>query len=164
MRVLGIDPGTIATGLGLVTLKDGKEHAEFVGTIYVQRKLPLPERLKEIYHHLTAVIEKQQPTVVAIEASFYHKDVESALRLGQARSLSLLAAAEAGLEIIEYPPARVKQAICGNGRASKEQVQYMVRKLLRLDRDPQVDAADALSVALCHIYCHGKYSAILSRK
>lgn len=164
MRVLGIDPGTIATGLGLVTLKDGKEHAEFVATIFVQRKLPLPERLKEIYHHLKAVIEKQQPTVIAIEAAFYRKDIVSAVRLGQARSLSLLAAAEAGLEIVEYPPARVKQAICGNGRASKGQVQYMVRKILHLDRDPQEDAADALSIALCHIHCHGKYFSILSRK
>ncbi|MBI4431700.1 MAG: crossover junction endodeoxyribonuclease RuvC [Candidatus Omnitrophica bacterium] len=164
MRVLGIDPGTISTGLGLVALENGKERAEFVGTIFVQRKLSLPERLKEIYAHLRKVVEKQNPTVVAIETCFYHKDVHAAVKLGEARALALLIAAEAGVEIVEYPPARVKQAICGNGRASKEQIQYMVRQLLHLDRDPQPDAADALAIALCHAYCAGKHPLLQKHK
>ena len=155
MRVLGVDPGTISTGVGLVTLKDGKECVEFAGTIYVDRSLAMHVRLKEIYHHLKQIVEKQKPTVVAIETCFYHKDVQAAVKLGEARALALLVAAEAELEIREYPPARVKQAICGNGRASKEQMQYMVRQLLRLDNDPKKDTADALAIALCHLYYTG---------
>ncbi len=164
MRVLGIDPGTISTGVGLVTLKDGKEYVEFAGTIYVERSLAMPVRLKEIYHHLKQIVEKYKPTVVAVETCFFHKDVQAAVKLGEARALALLVAAEAELEIVEYPPARIKQAICGNGRASKEQMQYMVRQLLRLNKDPKKDAADALAIALCHLYSAKLRSLISSAR
>lgn len=154
MRVLGVDPGTICTGVGLVMQEGAKQQAGFIGTIRVRRDVSLPERLYEIYRHLKAVVEKTKPDVVAVETAFFHglKDARSAVKIGEARALALVAAAERGLEVVEYPPARIKQAICGNGAARKEQMQYMVSRLLKLDKEPQQDAADALAVALCHLY------------
>lgn len=161
MRVLGVDPGTVRTGLGLVCHENGVDTADFVATIYVRAELSLAERLREIYEHLSRVIQERKPTVLAVETCFFHKDFKAAVKLGEARALALLAAAEAQIEIVEYAPARIKMAICGNGRASKSQMQYMVRRMLKLDKDPQEDAADALSVALCHIQTTGLLSKIV---
>ena len=161
MLVLGIDPGTAITGYGLVKGEDDDLTLVAYGAITTSSDWPLPERLQRIYRELTAVIEDQQPTAVAVEELFFSKNVRTALSVGQARGVALLAAANAGLSIHEYTPLQVKQAITGYGRATKDQVQQMVRMLLGLDSVPQPDdAADAIAVAICHIHS-AKLTAIL---
>ena len=154
MLVLGIDPGTAITGYGLVKKGEGDDLTLVTyGAITTSSDWPLSERLRRIYRELTAVIEDQQPTAVAVEELFFSKNVRTALSVGQARGVVLLAAANAGLPIHEYTPLQVKQAITGYGRASKDQVQQMVKMLLALDSVPQPDdAADAIAVAICHIH------------
>jgi crossover junction endodeoxyribonuclease RuvC len=153
MLVLGIDPGTAITGYGLVMGKGDDLTLVAYGAITTSSDWPLPERLQRIYRELTALIENQQPTAVAVEELFFSKNVRTALSVGQARGVALLAAANAGLPIHEYTPLQVKQAIAGYGRATKDQVQQMVRMLLALDSVPQPDdAADAIAVAICHIH------------
>jgi crossover junction endodeoxyribonuclease RuvC len=161
MLVLGIDPGTAITGYGLVKGEDDDLTLVAYGAITTSSDWPLPERLQRIYRELTAVIEDQQPTAVAVEELFFSKNVRTALSVGQARGVALLAAANAGLPIHEYTPLQVKQAIAGYGRATKDQVQQMVRMLLGLDNVPQPDdAADAIAIAICHIHS-AKLTAML---
>ena len=161
MLVLGIDPGTAITGYGLVKGEDDDLTLLVYGTITTSSDWPQPERLQRIYRELTALIEDRQPTVVAVEELFFSKNVRTALSVGQARGVVLLAAANAGLPIHEYTPLQVKQAIVGYGRATKDQVQQMVKMLLALDSVPQPDdAADAIAVAICHIHS-AKLTAIL---
>jgi crossover junction endodeoxyribonuclease RuvC len=161
MLVLGIDPGTAITGYGLVKGKDDDLTLVAYGAITTSSDWPLPERLQRIYRELTALIEDQQPTTVAVEELFFSKNVRTALSVGQARGVALLAAVNAGLPIHEYTPLQVKQAITGYGRATKDQVQQMVRMLLALDSVPQPDdAADAIAVAICHIHS-AKLTAML---
>jgi len=161
MLVLGIDPGTAITGYGLVEGEGDDLTLVAYGAITTSSDWPLPERLQRIYQELTALIEDQQPTAVAVEELFFSKNVRTALSVGQARGVALLAAANAGLPIHEYTPLEVKQAITGYGRATKDQVQRMVRMLLALDSVPQPDdAADAIAVAICHIHS-AKLTAIL---
>jgi crossover junction endodeoxyribonuclease RuvC len=161
MLVLGIDPGTAITGYGLVKGEDDDLTLVAYGAITTSSDWPLPERLQRIYRELTAVIEDQQPTAVAVEELFFSKNVRTALSVGQARGVALLAAANAGLPIHEYTPLQVKQAIAGYGRATKDQVQQMVRMLLGLDSVPQPDdAADAIAIAICHIHS-AKLTAML---
>ena len=111
---------------------------------------PIPGRLKKIHDQLTGVIEQHRPTDLAVESIFFSKNAQSALKLGHARGVALLAGVNAGLPIHEYSPAVVKQALVGNGRAAKEQVSLMVKTLLGLGEAPQADAGDALAVAMCH--------------
>ena len=161
MLILGIDPGTAITGYGLVKGEGDDLTLVAYGAITTSSDWPLPERLQHIYQELTAVIEDQQPTAVAVEELFFSKNVRTALSVGQARGVTLLAAANAGLPIHEYTPLQVKQAIAGYGRATKDQVQQMVRMLLALDSVPQPDdAADAIAVAICHIHS-AKLTAML---
>ena len=161
MLVLGIDPGTAITGYGLVKGEGDDLTLVAYGAITTSSDWPLPERLQRIYRELTAVIEDQQPTAVAVEELFFSKNVRTALSVGQARGVALLAAANAGLPIHEYTPLQVKQAIAGYGRATKDQVQRMVKMLLALDCVPQPDdAADAIAVAICHIHS-AKLTAML---
>jgi crossover junction endodeoxyribonuclease RuvC len=161
MLVLGIDPGTAITGYGLVQGKDDDLTLVAYGAITTSSDWPLPERLQRIYQELTTLIKDQQPTTVAVEELFFSKNVRTALSVGQARGVALLAAANAGLPIHEYTPLQVKQAIAGYGRATKDQVQQMVRMLLALDSVPQPDdAADAIAVAICHIHS-AKLTAML---
>ena len=161
MLVLGIDPGTAITGYGLVKGEDDELTLVAYGAITTSSDWPLPERLQRIYRELTALIEDRQPTAVAVEELFFSKNVRTALSVGQARGVALLTAANAGLPIHEYTPLQVKQAIAGYGRATKDQVQQMVRMLLALDSVPQPDdAADAIAVAICHIHS-AKLTAIL---
>ena len=161
MLVLGIDPGTAITGYGLVKGEDDELTLVAYGAITTSSDWPLPELLQRIYRELTALIEDRQPTAVAVEELFFSKNVRTALSVGQARGVALLAAANAGLPIHEYTPLQVKQAITGYGRATKDQVQQMVRMLLALDSVPQPDdAADAIAVAICHIHS-AKLTAIL---
>jgi len=151
MRVLGIDPGTVTTGYGLVEERGGTLQAVAFGTIATQIALPFAQRLLRIHRELRTLLTRTRPHCAAVEAVFFAKNVQSALRLGQARGVVLLALAEEGIEIHEYSALEVKQAITSYGRAEKGQVQEMVRLLLHLPAPPSpADAADALAVAICH--------------
>jgi len=151
VTVLGIDPGTAACGFGVVR----REGSRVVALEHGWWSTPAGERpelrLKRIYERLAALAERFEPEVVAFEESYVGVDARTALSVGQARGAALVACANAGLPCVEYPPATVKQAVCGYGRADKAQVQRMVRAILRLDEDPTPHhAADALAVAICH--------------
>jgi crossover junction endodeoxyribonuclease RuvC len=151
--VLGVDPGTAITGYGLVRGEGDELRLVDYGAINTSSDESLPQRLQEIYRQLTALIQERQPAAAAVEKLFFSRNVRTALSVGQARGVALLAMANAELEIHEYTPLEVKQAVVGYGRASKEQVQEMVKVLLGLDSVPQPDdAADAIAVAICHIH------------
>lgn len=149
--ILGVDPGSHVTGYGLIN-SNGEENTLIEsGIIECPDKISLPEKLREIFEGLTQIIKKNHPHHFAIEKAFYSKNAKSALVMGEARGAAILAAAKSNIPIGEYSPKEVKCAIVGTGNASKSQVQYMVKKLLKLEELPQPqDAADALAVALCH--------------
>ena len=151
MKVIGIDPGTAACGYGIVHESDGRLRAIDHGwwrTSAAER----PElRLKTIFDGVAGLIAQHRPDAVALEESFVGVDARTALSVGQARGAVMVAAASAGVECAEYPPARVKQVVCGYGRAEKRQVQKMVKVILALQAEPTPShAADALAVAICH--------------
>ncbi len=150
MITLGIDPGTLFTGFGLVE-KHGKEtRAVDYGVIFTNAKDEMPKRLKQIYDALASKIEQHRPAKVSLETAFFGKNVQSALKLGQVRGVVMILAMNYGLPISEYAPREVKKAITGNGNAAKEQVEFMVKKLLELDdAKARADAFDALAIALC---------------
>jgi len=151
MRVVGIDPGTAATGYGVVEEREGGLHAVRFGAITSPASLPFAQRLLRIYRDLRILLTDLRPDCAAVEAVFFARNVQSALRLGQARGVALLALAEAGIPIHEYSALEIKQAVTSYGQAQKEQVQAMVRLLLHLPEAPHpADAADALAVAICH--------------
>jgi crossover junction endodeoxyribonuclease RuvC len=153
MIILGVDPGTAITGYGVIA-SDGQE-LELIdfGAITTPSDWALPRRLEHIYRELGELISKYQPTDAVVEKLFFSKNVRTALSVGQARGVALLAAAQRKLEIHEYTPLEVKQAVVGYGRAEKMQIQQMVKMLLRLDSIPQPDdAADALAMAICHAH------------
>jgi crossover junction endodeoxyribonuclease RuvC len=151
--VLGVDPGTAITGYGLVRGEGDDLRLVDYGAITTPSDESLPQRLQEIYRQLTALIQERQPTAAAVEKLFFSRNVRTALSVGQARGVALLAMANAGIAVHEYTPLEVKQAVVGYGRATKEQVQEMVKMLLGLDSVPQPDdAADAIAVAICHIH------------
>ena len=153
MRVLGIDPGTAITGYGLVDEVEQGLTLVGCGVLTTPSDQPLPVRLQQIYRGMLSVIERHQPEAAAVEELFFSRNVRTALSVGHARGVVLLALAEAGLPIFEYKPLEIKQAIAGYGRADKQQVQEMVRMLLSLDQAPQPDdAADAVAVAVCHLH------------
>ena len=153
MKVLGVDPGTAATGYGVVVRKDGGAVSLVeCGVIRTSTGEELPVRLREIRDGLAEVIERHRPDVVAVESIFYGKNVRSTVMLGHARGVVLLAAAERGLRVADYTPSEIKNAVVGTGRGTKEQVQFMVKQLLRLKEVPKpADAADGVAVALCHV-------------
>jgi crossover junction endodeoxyribonuclease RuvC len=151
MRVLGIDPGTVTTGYGLVERRGDTLQALTYGAISTRAALPFGQRLLHIHQELRTLLDRTRPDCAAVEAVFFAKNVQSALRLGQARGVALLTLAEESIEIHEYSALEVKQAITSYGQAGKEQVQEMVRLLLGLPEPPTpADAADALAVAICH--------------
>jgi crossover junction endodeoxyribonuclease RuvC len=157
MRVFGIDCGTEVTGFGVVetcdTSREPRLLCSALGAIRLARAKPLPERLAQVYHELNEELARWRPDIVAIEEVFYSVNAKSALKLGQVRGVALLAAASFGLPVAEYAPLRIKSSVVGYGLAKKEQVQFMVARLLALDELPQpADAADALAVAICHIH------------
>ena len=151
MRVAGIDPGTINTGLGILDEKGSGSELVFSGTIRPGQAKTLAERLLIIYRELKTAFAEWRPDVMALETVFFQKDFKAAVKVGEARAAAMLAAAESGIPVVEYPPARIKQAICGNGRAAKEQIEYMVRQRLGLKGTLSKDSADAIAVALCHL-------------
>ena len=151
MRVAGVDPGTINTGLGVLEEKGSRTRLLFSGTIRAGAGKPIAERLGVIYHELKAAFGEWKPDVVALETVFFQKDFKAASKVGEARAAAMLAATECGILVVEYQPARVKQAICGNGTAAKEQIGYMVRQILGLKGSLSKDSADAIAVGLCHL-------------
>jgi len=151
MRVLGIDPGSRRTGWGVVQLEGTRLRHIAAGTIAVPDQMPLPKRLRLIHEELQRLISEHQPEVVAVEEIFFAKYANAALKLGHARGVALLVAAESELEVHEYPPAIVKRTVVGRGGADKAQVGRLVTAILGLDAPPEEDAADALAVAITHI-------------
>jgi crossover junction endodeoxyribonuclease RuvC len=152
-RVLGLDPGTAITGYGIVCSEGQSLTPVIHGVITTAAGLALPVRLQQLYAELRELIRTHQPSVAAVEELYFARNARTALAVGHARGVILLALAEAGLEIHSYTPLQVKKAITGYGRADKEQVQQMVRLLLSLEAIPQPDdAADALAVAICHAH------------
>ncbi len=148
MRILGIDPGLAVTGFGVI---DGSGRPTVVrfGDVRTPARAPEPVRLQRIHAHVQELIRELAPDMLAVEQLFFNKNTRSAMAVGQARGVILLAAAQAGLEIHEFTPLEVKLAVTGQGRATKDQVAYMVKALLGLDEVPKPDdAADALAVAL----------------
>jgi len=149
-RILGVDPGTWKTGAGLLDLTGNKfvlVHAEIVT---VTQQIPLAQRLLIIFRSLSEIVRKYRPEVLALENIFYHKNIRAMIKIGEARACAMLAAAEHGIPVVEYLPTAVKQAVTGNGRATKEQVQLMMQRLLGANKNLEYDATDALAVALCH--------------
>ena len=157
-RILGIDPGTAATGYGVlepIPRRPGR--LVECGVVRTAPRAPLAERLRTIHDGVAELIAQHQPDVLAVESVFYGKNVRSILTLSHARGVILLAAAEAGVRVAEYSPATVKQAVVGRGRAAKTQIGYMVQQLLRLERPPApADAADGVAVALAHLLLAGR--------
>lgn len=152
--VLGIDPGTAITGYGLVAEDEsGDVRLVRYGAFLTQADMPMPERLLSLYRQVTTLIGETRPVALAIEELFFSRNVTTALTVGQARGVVLLAAAQAGLPVFEYKPAEVKQALAGYGRADKTQIQEMLRLMLGLAEVPRPDdAADAIAVAICHLH------------
>ncbi len=154
MRIIGIDPGTRATGYGLIEQQGNRLLHIDNGAIMTRSASPLADRLALIYTQLEELIQKFQPDAMAVEQIFVAKNPASALKLGHARGVALLAGVKAGLPVAEYTALQVKSAVVGYGRAAKSQVQQMTRTLLCLPEIAQEDAADALAVAICHAHSH----------
>lgn len=151
--VVGIDPGTTATGYGVITRDEGGRLALLeCGVFRTTSKAPLPQRIREIFEGIDRVLADHAPDIVSVEAVFQGKNARSALVLGHARGAILVAASLRDLEIVEYAPREIKKAVVGNGNASKEQVGYMCQERLRLKSPPSPsDAADGVAAALCHV-------------
>lgn len=149
LRILGIDPGSRLTGFGVLDFE--ADSATYVASGTVQSiDGDFPGRLKRIFESISEIVAEFQPDAVAIESVFVHRNAGSALKLGHARSAAICATFETDIEVFEYAPREIKQAIVGTGSATKDQVQHMVVTILKLDGEPSADAADALATALCH--------------
>lgn len=152
MRILGVDPGTRVCGYGVIDTDGPDAHAVDYGVVR-SRAQDLAMRLWDIHRGLITVIERHEPEVAALEGAFFGRNVRSALKIGEGRGAAMVAAADAGLQVVEYAPAEVKKAVAGTGRAHKSQVQQMVRIILNLPELPEPeDAADALAIAICHFH------------
>ncbi len=156
MKVFGIDPGSERTGYGCVDSDGSRHRLVTCGAIVSPPRLGFPAQLLRIHGHLAALLAEHRPDVVALESVFHAVNVRSALKLGHARGVALLAAVEGGFAVAEYTPAEIKRAVVGYGRAEKQQVGEMVRVMLGLTEVPTPhDAADALAVAICHVHNQG---------
>ena len=159
MRILGIDPGSRRTGVGIIERRGDQVVAICYGVIQVASgrsgEDDFPQRLGRIFNGVADLVREHRPQVAAVETVFVAKNPSSAIKLGQARGAAICAAINAGLEVAEYSPRSIKQAMVGRGGADKVQVQHMVRVLLGLQEAPEEDAADALAVALCHHHTQG---------
>lgn len=150
MKILGIDPGTATTGFGIVTKENGKLTAIDYGVVSTAKELNMSNRLLIIFQDIEELIAKHNPDIVAVEQLFFARNVTTAITVGQARGVVLLAAQKADLKLVEYTPLQVKQSVTGYGQATKRQVQSMVQKILKLKVLPKPDdAADALAIAIC---------------
>ncbi|MFC1914325.1 crossover junction endodeoxyribonuclease RuvC [Chloroflexota bacterium] len=152
MKVLGIDPGTVITGYGLVESRDDEIAMLDCGALTTREKSPIEKRLSYLYHELMEIIQQHQPDAVAVEQPFVAKNVRSAMAIGRAQAIALLAAASSNIPAYEYTPTQIKQRVSNYGASSKEQIQEMVKLQLGLADIPQPsDAADALAAAICHL-------------
>ena len=153
MRILGVDPGTVTMGYGVIESKEDKIALVDCGALVNPARSPIGERLSHLYDGLLEIISRCQPDAVAIERPFMAKNVQSALAIGRAQAVAILAAAKHGIPSYEYTPTQVKPRVTDYGASSKEQIQEMVRLQLELSQVPQPsDAADALAVAICHLH------------
>lgn len=154
MLALGIDPGTAICGYGLVSMAGSRLTAVEYGAILTSPKMRPQDRLKKIHTELTDIIRQYKPDVMGVEQLFFNRNVTTAIPVGQARGVVLLAAAENDLELVERTPLQIKQSVVGYGRATKDQIIYMVTKILHLPEPPRPDdVADALAVAICTTHC-----------
>ena len=160
MRIFGIDPGTRLTGYGIIDVEGNRLRHVDNGVVSTRSKDPLPLRLQAIYSGLREILDRYTPGCVAIEQVFLAKNPRTALTLGHARGVALLAGIHSHLPVSEYSALQVKSAVVGYGRADKQQVQRMVKTLLNLPEVAQEDAADALAVAICHANSHTLNQAI----
>lgn len=150
---LGVDPGTAIMGFGLVERHGSGLRTLEYGALHTPSTDPMPMRLLSLHERLTVLIARHHPAALAVEELFFNRNVRTAIPVGQARGIVLLAGAQAGIPVYEYTPLQVKDAVVGYGRATKDQVQQMVRTLLNLETIPKPDdAADALAIAICHIH------------
>jgi crossover junction endodeoxyribonuclease RuvC len=153
MVILGIDPGSVITGIGIIHCNSDKIKLIEFDAVVLRSKDALTKRLKVIYDVCIEKIKKYKPDELAIETAFFGKNIQSTLKLGQARGVAIIAAVNSNVNVSEYSPREVKKAITGNGASSKEQVKYMVKRILDIKEDPAyIDSSDALAVALCHHY------------
>lgn len=160
MRILGLDPGTATTGYGVIEAVDGRLAVVTYGVITTSAQEDTPHRLQTIYQQLNQLIADYRPDTAGIEELFFGRNITTAISVGQARGVLILALANAGIPIGEYSPPKIKDAVTGYGKADKAQMQMMVRSLLNLDETPRPDdAADGLAVALTHY----QYCAFLDR-
>jgi crossover junction endodeoxyribonuclease RuvC len=151
--IIGIDPGSLITGFGVIAQKGGSFRLLASGTVRNSARASMPLRLQKIHAELCAVIDRYHPDECAIESAFYGKNAQSALKLGHARGVAILAAVERQIPTSEYSPREVKRAVVGNGAASKEQVQYMIKSIFRLSNGKMLhDTSDAIAIALCHLH------------
>lgn len=151
MIILGVDPGTLITGYGVIRKNGVSLSVLEAGVIRIPAPDSMPLRLRRIYAELCRIIEEFHPDEFAIETAFYSRNAQSALKIGQARGVSILAGVNFEIPVSEYSPREIKKSVVGNGAASKEQVQYMIKSLLKLKTMPEYfDASDALAVAVCH--------------
>lgn len=149
--ILGIDPGTLVMGYGLISVYKSSISLVEMGVLQLARKDDHAERLEMIYRKMESLLKMHQPVAVAIEAPFFGKNVQSMLKLGRAQGVAIAASMMHGLRAVEYAPRKVKQAITGRGNATKDQVWHMLQQMLRFEEDPRfMDATDAVAVALCH--------------
>ena len=151
MIILGIDPGLVKTGYGIIKVKNNDCRILDFGIVCPNRKGKLSERLSTIYNDLSLIVDRFKPNILSIEEIFFGKNVKSALLLGHARGIPMLLSADNGLALFEFSARKIKQSLTGNGNATKEQVQFMVKNLLSMDKIPEpIDASDALAIAICY--------------
>jgi crossover junction endodeoxyribonuclease RuvC len=162
VRIIGLDPGTATTGYGIIDVIEGEPHVVDWGTIRTSADDESPHRLQIIYEQLSGLLKKHEPDAAAVEEVFFGRNITTAISVGQARGVLILALANAGIPVAEYSPPKIKDSVTGYGKADKHQVQLMVRNLLRLEETPRPDdAADGLAVALTH-YQHSRFSSLIS--
>jgi len=161
VRIIGLDPGTATTGYGIIDVIEGEPQVVTWGTIRTSADSKTPQRLLTIHEELTTLLLEYRPDAAAIEEVFFGRNITTAISVGQARGVLILALATAGLPVEEYSPPKVKDAVTGYGKADKHQVQLMVRNLLHLEETPRPDdAADGLAVALTH-YQHSRFQSLV---
>lgn len=151
MLVLGVDPGSRVTGYGLVEKNGQQLLCLRSGTVTPSMHLPFYERIHEIYRAMIGIMERYSPSEMSVEDIFFHKNLQSAMKIGHARGAVLIAAVECGIRIFEYSPLEIKKSVVGYGRATKEQVRAMIQLMLKLRKPPVLDASDALAAAICHL-------------
>lgn len=165
MRILGIDPGYAILGWGIIDLVGNRFSVVDYGAVLTDTSMDMPARLQALYNGLTDIIKKYKPEDASIEQLFFNSNAKTAILVGEARGVAVLACANGNLNIAEYTPLQIKQALVGYGRADKKQVQYMVKTMLNLKSVPKPDdTADALAAAICHAHSHGRRDILKAGK